>query len=137
MSRKEDNLRTAENARSLSEVDLTVYAEVIALFNSAYKIHCTGCNYCMPCPKGVNIPGCFAAYNTSYAQNWTTGMQQFLTGTAAVGKKPSGPRLCIECGKCESHCPQHLPIQKVLKQVAGPLEPLPIRLGLSVARRFF
>jgi predicted aldo/keto reductase-like oxidoreductase len=133
----EDNLHSAGNARSLTDAELAVYAEVIALFNKAYKINCTGCNYCMPCPKGINIPGCFAAYNTSFAQNFTTGMQQFLTSTAAMSNRPYSPRLCIECGKCESHCPQHLPIRKAIKQVAGRMEPLPVRIALSVARRFF
>ncbi|AEF85639.1 aldo/keto reductase [Treponema primitia ZAS-2] len=132
----EDNLRSAENARPLTDAELAVYTEVIGLFNRAYKIHCTGCNYCMPCPKGINIPGCFAAYNASFAQNFTIGMQQFLTSTAAVSKKPHSPRLCVECGKCESHCPQHLPIRKALKQVARRMEPLPVRLGLSIARQF-
>ncbi|MFP3041373.1 aldo/keto reductase [Treponema primitia] len=132
----DDNLRSAEGARSLTEAELAVYTEVIALFNGAYKIHCTGCNYCMPCPKGINIPGCFAAYNTSFSQNFTIGIQQFLTSTAAVSKNPHSPRLCVECGKCESHCPQHLPIRKALKQVASRLEPFPVRLGLSIARRF-
>jgi predicted aldo/keto reductase-like oxidoreductase len=132
----EDNIHSAENARSLTDMELAVYAKVVALLNRAYKINCTGCNYCMPCPKGINIPGCFAAYNTSFAQNFTTGIQQFLTSTAAMSKKPSGPRCCIECGKCESHCPQHLPIRTALKQVARRMEPLPIRLGLAIVRRF-
>jgi predicted aldo/keto reductase-like oxidoreductase len=137
VTQMEDNLRSAENARSLTDTELVVYAEAVALLNRAYKINCTGCNYCMPCPKGINIPGCFAAYNTSFAQNFTTGIQQFLTSTAAMSKKPYSPRRCIECGTCESHCPQHLPIRAALKQVARRMEPLPVRLGLSIARRFF
>ncbi|GHV74914.1 aldo/keto reductase [Spirochaetia bacterium] len=136
VAQMEDNLRSAEQAGALTDGELAVYAEVIALFNRAYKIHCTGCNYCMPCPKGVNIPGCFAAYNASFAQSFTVGIQQFLTSTAAVSKQPCGPQLCVECGKCESHCPQHLPIRRALKQAAGRLEPLPVHLALSIARRF-
>jgi predicted aldo/keto reductase-like oxidoreductase len=131
-----ENLRAAKHARPLTGAELAVYAEVVGIFNRAYRIHCTGCNYCMPCPAGVNIPGCFAAYNASFAQGFTTGMQQFFTSTAAVSKSPAGPRLCIECGKCEGHCPQHLPIRSALKQVAGRLEPLPVRAALSIARRF-
>jgi predicted aldo/keto reductase-like oxidoreductase len=131
----EENIRSAENVRSLTAVELSAYGEVIAIFNKAYKIKCTGCNYCMPCPKGINIPGCFAAYNTSFAHSFTTGMHQFLMSTALMSKKPYSPRLCIECGKCESHCPQHLPIRKTLKQVSGRMEPLPIRVALSIARR--
>jgi predicted aldo/keto reductase-like oxidoreductase len=136
VSQMEDNLRSADSACSLTNAELAVYEEVIALFNKSHKINCTGCNYCMPCPQGINIPGCFAAYNTSFAQNFTTGMQQFFTSAAMVSNKPRGPRLCIECGKCEGHCPQHLPIRRALKQVAARMEPLPVRLALSVVRLF-
>jgi predicted aldo/keto reductase-like oxidoreductase len=137
VAQMKDNLRSAETARPLTGGELAVYAEVIALFNRAHKIYCTGCNYCMPCPRGINIPGCFAAYNASFAQNFTIGMQQFITSTAAMSKSPHGPRLCVECGNCESHCPQHLPIREGLKQVVKRMEPLPLRLGISLVRRFF
>jgi predicted aldo/keto reductase-like oxidoreductase len=137
VTQMEENIQSAENFRPLTESELTVYKEVIGIFNGAYKIQCTGCNYCMPCPKGINIPGCFAAYNTSFVQNFVTGIQQYITSTAAISKKPYSPRLCVECGKCESRCPQHLLIRKSLKQVAGRMESLPIRFALSIARRVF
>jgi predicted aldo/keto reductase-like oxidoreductase len=133
----EQNIQAACTAYPLSEAELALYTEVVAIFNKAYKIHCTGCNYCMPCPKGINIPGCFAAYNTSFSQGFTTGMQQFMTSTNAMGKEPHSPRLCVQCGKCEQHCPQHLPIRKALKRVSAKMENFPIRVGLSIARNFF
>jgi predicted aldo/keto reductase-like oxidoreductase len=132
----EDNLNSAKDTCSLTDAQLSVYSEVLDIFKKSYKIQCTGCNYCMPCPKGINIPGCFAAYNASYAQNFVVGMQQFFTSTAMISTKPYSPRLCIECGKCESHCPQHLPIRKTLKQVAARMESLPLRIVLSIVRRF-
>jgi predicted aldo/keto reductase-like oxidoreductase len=133
----EENIRSACAARLLSEAEMAVYAEAVAVFNKVYKVNCTGCNYCMPCPKGINIPGCFAAYNTSFVQGFATGMQQFITSTAAMGKNARSPRLCVECGKCEQHCPQHLPIRKTLKKVSARLEPLPIRIVISLVRNFF
>jgi predicted aldo/keto reductase-like oxidoreductase len=132
----EENIRAACLSHHLSEAERAVYAEAVALFNKAYKIQCTGCNYCMPCPKGINIPGCFAAYNTSFAQGFVMGMQQFLTSTAVFGRNPHSPRLCVKCGKCESHCPQHVPIRDALKKVSARLEPLPVRIGISLARNF-
>jgi predicted aldo/keto reductase-like oxidoreductase len=132
----EENIRTAAAARPLSEAELALYGEAVAIFNRAYKIHCTGCNYCMPCPKGVNIPGCFAAYNTSFAQGFVTGVQQYMTSTNAAGAHPAGPRLCVRCGLCEQHCPQHLPIRKHLGQTAARLESLPVRAGIAIAKRF-
>ncbi|MDR2808541.1 MAG: aldo/keto reductase [Spirochaetaceae bacterium] len=137
VTQMEENIQSAESFRLLTDAELAAYKEVVGVFNSAYKIHCTGCNYCMPCPKGINIPGCFAAYNSSFVQGFITGMQQYFTNTAAVSKNPYSPRLCVECGKCESHCPQHLPIRKALKQVAGRMESPPVRFGLSIARKFF
>jgi predicted aldo/keto reductase-like oxidoreductase len=137
VAQMEDNLRSAEDFRPLTPDELAAYKEVSRIFDASYKIHCTGCNYCMPCPKGVNIPDSFASYNTSFSQNFVTGMKQYITSIAAVGKKPSSPRLCVDCGRCEGHCPQHLPIRKSQKQVAGRMESLPIRIILSLARLFF
>jgi len=131
-----ENITAAAEARPLTAAERGVYAEVGDILRKSYKIPCTGCNYCMPCPRGVNIPGCFAAYNTSFAQGFVTGMQQFITSTAALGAKPSGPRLCVGCGACEKHCPQSLPIRQNLKLAAARLESPPIRAGLAIARKF-
>jgi predicted aldo/keto reductase-like oxidoreductase len=132
----EENIRAAENAGPLSEAELAVYDEALGIFNKAYRIHCTGCNYCMPCPKGINIPGCFAAYNMSFAQGFTAGLWQFFNNTAAMSKIPCSPRACIQCGQCEQHCPQQLPIRNALKQVSARMEPAPIRALVAIARLF-
>jgi len=131
----ESNLRSMDNFQPLSSDDLTAYAAVTEIFKKSYKINCTGCNYCLPCPKGINIPACFSAYNSRYAQGFITGMQQYMTSTAAISKNPSSPRLCNECGKCEKHCPQYLPIRKWIKKVSRQLEPLPVRMILALAKR--
>jgi predicted aldo/keto reductase-like oxidoreductase len=137
ISQMEENIRSAEDFSPLSEDEQAAYKEVARIFDASYKIHCTGCNYCMPCPKGINIPDSFAAYNISFAQGFVIGMKQYITSIAAIAKKTCSPRLCVDCGKCESHCPQHLPIRKSLKQVARRMEPLPIRFVLFIARLFF
>ena len=131
----ESNLRSADNFRPLTGEQLAVYADVVALFRKSYKINCTGCNYCLPCPKGINIPACLSAYNTRYAQGLVTGMTLYIIGIAAFTKSPNSPRLCGGCGNCEKACPQNIPVRKELKRVARHLEPLPLRLGLALARR--
>jgi predicted aldo/keto reductase-like oxidoreductase len=137
-SQLEENLRLAENAKPgmLGEEETEAYRRVLEVFNASYKIHCTGCNYCMPCPRGVNIPGCFAAYNTSFSMGFMAGMQQFATGTALTSDKWSSPSLCVKCGKCEGHCPQHLPIVKNLGLVRRRMEPFWFRAVESIARAF-
>ncbi|MDR2747876.1 MAG: 4Fe-4S dicluster domain-containing protein, partial [Treponema sp.] len=104
--------------------------------NRAYRVRCTGCNYCMPCPRGINIPGCFAAYNTSYSIGYVVGMQQFVTSSALISERSGSPSLCIACGTCEDRCPQHLEIITSLARVRRRMEPLWLR-GIGAAARAF
>jgi predicted aldo/keto reductase-like oxidoreductase len=132
----EENLMTAETAMPgvLGGGELEIYRRVLEIFGSSYKIPCTGCNYCMPCPQNVNIPGCFAAYNASFALGWIQGMKQFVTSAALASAQTGSPGHCVRCGKCEAHCPQHIAIMDSLKNVRRRLEPLWLRPGLSVVR---
>lgn len=138
MSQLEENLRLADAARPemLGEKELDVYRQALEVINRNYKIHCTGCNYCMPCPRGVNIPGCFAGYNAMYSMGFVAGMQQFITSTGLTTPRSSSPSLCVECGKCETHCPQHLPIMKNLARVRRRMEPLWVKFIGVCARAF-
>ncbi|MDR0599846.1 MAG: aldo/keto reductase [Treponema sp.] len=120
----------------LSAGELDVYRRVREVFNASYKVHCTGCGYCMPCPREVNIPGCFAAYNTSYAIGWITGMQQYMTSAAFTSARSFGPGNCAACGACEGHCPQKIPIAAALRAVRKRMEPPPVRLLLAAVRGF-
>jgi predicted aldo/keto reductase-like oxidoreductase len=112
------------------------FRKVLALFNESYKIRCTGCNYCMPCPRHVNIPACFAAYNTSYSMGLVQGMQQYTTSAAVTSEHTSGAGRCVKCGNCEKHCPQRLPIVASLQRVRRRLEPFWYRGIISLARFF-
>ena len=126
MAQLEDNLKTASNAGAgvLSPQEQAVFPPVVASISEAYKVPCTGCNYCMPCPQGVNIPGCFAAYNTSYALGFIPGITQYLTGTGANHpEKQSGPKKCVKCRVCEAKCPQSIAIADELTAVLKRMEP--------------
>jgi predicted aldo/keto reductase-like oxidoreductase len=85
------------------------------------KVGCTGCGYCQPCPRGVDIPTCFATYNASYADGLISGMKEYMMCTT-LRKVRSNAGLCVKCGKCEQHCPQHLPIREHLDDVKKRLE---------------
>jgi predicted aldo/keto reductase-like oxidoreductase len=134
----EENLRLADTALPgmLTEQDHAVYRKTLEVINRSCKIRCTGCNYCMPCPKGVNIPGCFAAYNSSYSLGFVEGMKQFITSTGLTSEHSSSPALCVNCGKCEQHCPQKLPIIKHLGQVRRRMEPFWLKFVGVCARAF-
>ncbi|MDR2097941.1 MAG: aldo/keto reductase, partial [Spirochaetaceae bacterium] len=119
MGQLKENIALAEGARagSLSAESLAVFDEVKTIFNSARKVNCTACSYCMPCPQGVNIPGCFAAYNSSFAFSLIEGLKQYVTGTGAASQIPHMAGQCVKCRKCERHCPQNIKISEALDDV--------------------
>ncbi len=129
---KED-LATAEISHpgSLTPEDRGVYTKVVAAINENMKVGCTGCRYCMPCPKGVDIPGTFAAYNRMASDGYWKALTEYFMITG-VRKDYTGPGNCIGCGKCEQHCPQHLPIRQELKNARKALEGIPYRIGRKV-----
>jgi len=134
----EENARLADAARigMLNDTGKSVYASVLEFVKRSCKIQCTGCNYCMPCPVGVNIPGCFSAFNMMYSLGYVAGMQQFITSTGFTSEKGSSPSLCIKCGKCESHCPQKISIMKELVTVRKRMEPWWLKFIGVCARAF-
>jgi len=135
----DDNIRTAETAtpNMLTEAEVAAFSQVVSIFKESYKIPCTGCNYCMPCPHKVNIPGCFASYNASYATGIVSGLMLYATSTGSIhpGENFSG-RSCVKCGQCEKKCPQHIPIMKSLEAVTKRLEPFWFKPALSIFNKF-
>jgi len=133
----EDNLSTAKDANTAMPPEMaSVFAQVTEVFRESYKVPCTGCNYCMPCPHGVNIPGCFAAFNISYAVGFVSGMQQYVTSTGVNRKgNHSGGRQCEKCGECEAKCPQHIGIIKSLESVMRRLEPFWFSGAMKIVSR--
>ncbi|MBR6325932.1 MAG: aldo/keto reductase [Lachnospiraceae bacterium] len=133
----EENCRTAEEALpgTFTEDDFALIEKVKEQIKAKEKVGCTGCRYCMPCPKGVDIPGTFRCYNTMYSETKSEGRFQFAQ-TVGLTREPAFPSQCIECGKCEKHCPQNLPIREKLKEADKALRPLPYRIGIQVVRKF-
>ena len=128
-----ENLATAQVSHpgSLTPEDRGGYTKVVAAINENMKVGCTGCRYCMPCPKGVDIPGTFAAYNRMASDGYWKALTEYFMITG-VRKDYTGPGNCIGCGKCEQHCPQHLPIRQELKNARNALEGIPYRIGRKV-----
>lgn len=119
----QENIRVCESAKAneMTEAEAEVFEAVKAAINETIKIPCTGCSYCQPCPKGVDIPGIFRCYNASYGDGFVTGMREYLMCTTFRIERTNAS-LCIGCGKCEAHCPQEIPIRDGLKQTRKRLE---------------
>ena len=124
----EQNLEAASAAvpGCMTDSDRALIERVKEEIRRHVKVGCTGCGYCMPCPKGVDIPGTFRCYNAMYSEGKKSGRRDYLQCTA-MRQNPSSASQCIGCGKCESHCPQGLPIRQFLRDAAGELETLPYK----------
>ena len=133
----EENCRTASEAEAghLTEADFAVLEKVKREIRAKEKVGCTGCRYCMPCPKGVDIPGIFRCYNAMFTESKSQGRFQFAQ-TVGLTREPAFASQCIRCGKCEQHCPQSIPIRDKLREADKALRPLPYRIGIDLARKF-
>ena len=118
-----DNIQTDSTVEvgELGEDEEQMLKQVVAAINAKMKVGCTGCGYCMPCPKGVDIPGTFAAYNRRYAEGKFWSFVDYVMCTT-LRKNSTAASNCVGCGKCEKHCPQHIEIRKNLKDAQKELE---------------
>lgn len=115
-----DNLSYMKDFKPLDERELDAVHKVCAVFQSMHLIPCTSCRYCVDgCPKKISIPDLFSCMNTKKMYNdWNADYYYNEVYTKNGGKASD----CIECGKCEKSCPQHLEIRKLLKDVVGEFE---------------
>lgn len=119
MDQVEDNLKTFENFKPLSEKESRTIDEIVKLINSRVQNGCTACRYCMPCPAGVDIPGNFRVWNTYHMyQNYKMVKRSWENG---LGEEKQAKN-CVKCGKCEQACPQKLHIREDLEKVQADLE---------------
>ncbi|MCH5199603.1 MAG: aldo/keto reductase [Oscillospiraceae bacterium] len=132
-----ENIRIASEAEPghLTAEDMEIVEKIKQIIREREKVGCTGCRYCMPCPKGVDIPGTFYYYNLMYMEKNSRARFEFAQNIG-MRKKPGFASQCIGCGKCEQHCPQHINIREKIKEADRKLRPLPYKIGISVARKF-
>ena len=132
-----ENCRIAATSRAgeFTDEDFELIRRVKEAINASMKIGCTGCNYCMPCPKGVDIPATFRSWNRMYTENKRGARHEYVQ-TVGLRKEPAFASQCIKCGKCEKHCPQNLPIRESLAKADRDLLPPYYRPVLAVMRKF-
>lgn len=137
MEMVEENIRIASEveAGQFTESDFELIENVKSIIRQKEKVGCTGCRYCMPCPKGVDIPGIFHYYNLTALQKKSSARFEFARNLG-IRQEPVFASQCIGCGKCEKHCPQHINIREKLKEADRELRPLPYKIGIDIARRF-
>ncbi len=133
MDMVKENIRVASEAEigALSEAELALFDAAREIIAEKYNVPCTGCNYCMPCPGGVDIPLCFQFYNDlAYGKKLPVMMNYAMR----AGEKNASK--CIRCGKCEAHCPQSIAIREKLAETKAALEGFPYGVTRAAMRRF-
>jgi len=135
----EENLRVAGQAYpdSLTDTELQLVKRVENQYRELMKVGCTGCQYCMPCPSGVNIPLCFEEYNNVFMVP-NPDEEKFmyaarLGGAVGLGE-PEYASLCVQCGQCVEKCPQHIDIPAVLESVVEVLEGPDLEKRIAMAK---
>ena len=118
-----ENVKNAADAKvgEFGEKEETLIRSVVEAINEKMKVGCTGCGYCMPCPKKVDIPGTFSAYNKRYTDSKFRSLIEYVMCTA-LRKDSTSAANCVECGLCEKHCPQGIKIRQELKHARKELE---------------
>ncbi len=121
----EQNAKVASLENPMSEEEWRRVGESLENLKKFSELYCTGCGYCQPCPKGINIPRIFQAYTylnvyglKELAKNTWNG---YLTNEKNPGVTSDA---CVNCGYCERKCPQHLKVRELLKKVEGVLSAL-------------
>jgi predicted aldo/keto reductase-like oxidoreductase len=113
----EENAKVASNASPLSASEISQIENMMKENERLAGLYCTGCKYCMPCPQNINIPEIFTMMNYHRVYKLTEFAKK---NYSEIGKNPwmnyENASKCVECGICETKCPQSLPIREQLKE---------------------
>lgn len=108
----QDNLNTLTDFQPMNDVEFQICKNTADLINKSDIIHCTGCDYCADCPKGVKISTIFSVYN-----RYKNGELSLNESREEYRKIDVNANACVSCGKCKSHCPQSIDIPKILSKI--------------------
>ncbi|MCC8154861.1 MAG: aldo/keto reductase [Tannerellaceae bacterium] len=134
MEHLQENIRTYAPLIPLNEEEYKAIDEVTEIMLSADYVPCTECQYCMPCPYGLDIPGVFAHYNrcvsvgrilkSPHDENYRNARREFLIGYDCSVPKLRQASHCIGCNICAAHCPQQIKIPQEMQRIDTYVETL-------------
>ena len=123
-----ENVATYSPLRPITPEEDEFLMKVAEEFVELKTVPCTACNYCMPCPYGLNIPAIFAHYNDCItegnmpagnpdAEEYRRNRRAFLLGYDSKVPYERQASHCIGCRQCESHCPQKIAIADEMQRI--------------------
>jgi len=129
-----ENLHTYSPLEPINDKENTLLDNVAKAFLEYPLISCTACEYCMPCPYGIDIPGVFSHYNkcinegnfpkSTLDENYTKNRKAFLVGYDRSVPKLRQASHCIGCDICAPKCPQYIQISTEMKKINDYVEHL-------------
>lgn len=127
MENLQENICTFSPLQPLSEEEHKVLDKALDVFLGNRTVPCTGCQYCTPCPYGVDIPAVFAHYNKCVNEeqmpkdrmdeDYRRARRRFLIGYDRSVPELQQANRCIQCGQCVSKCPQWINIPKEMQKI--------------------
>lgn len=134
MEHLEDNLRSFCPLKPLTDEENRFLYATANLILQFPTIPCNNCNYCMPCPYGINIPAALLYYNkcvnegnipeSSQSADYRRARRAFLVGYDRALPAVRQANHCIGCGECVGHCPQRIQIPEELQRIDHLVEQL-------------
>jgi predicted aldo/keto reductase-like oxidoreductase len=113
----DENVATASRAEALTAEEIARIDQLVAENQKLLELPCTGCGYCMPCPKGVAIPEIFRFFQWHTAFDLKGPARERYAGLGAGWQEKQKPATaCEACGQCEAKCPQEIAIVEKLKE---------------------
>ncbi len=125
MQQTRENIASAEHSKIglLTDAELALVGKVREVYQSLAVIPCTACEYCLPCPSGVNIPRNFGTYNMGLMYDKPEAAREGYNQWTPEDQRSVN---CTQCGECDPKCPQQIPISQwmpVIHDVLGNGQP--------------